>query len=91
MPVYVIVIGREDGRSQADDGTPLDFPGETVTLSPSLFVCDTQATRSRLYHDVKKQLAKDTPLFVGALSELPKFKGMADGSTKAVGGLFAKA
>lgn len=91
MPIYVIVVDPEAGRRDGEaEPEPLDFPGEAVALSSNLFVCNTRATRSRLYHDVKAQLPTDTPLFVGALEDAPKFKGMADGSTKAVRQLFGK-
>jgi hypothetical protein len=92
MPIYVIVVDPRAGRPGDDAATApsLDFSGEAVALSSGLFVCDTQAKRSRLYHDVKAQLPKGTPLFVGELADMPKFKGMADGSTKAARRLFGK-
>lgn len=85
MAVYVVTFEAGDRAAPA---APLDFPGEAVALGPRLFVCTTDASQSRLYHAVKKQLPDGTPLFVGMLSERPKFMGMADGSTKAVRELF---
>lgn len=85
MAIFVVSVGTGDGDIP---DRPLDFPGEAVALGPRLFVCTTDASQSRLYHAVKKQLPDGTPLFVGMLSERPKFMGMADGSTKAVRELF---
>ena len=85
MAIFVVSVGAGDGD---DLDRPLDFPGEAVALGPRLFVCTTDASQSRLYHAVKKQLADGTPLFVGELAGRPKFMGMTDGSTKAVRGLF---
>ena len=87
MTAYVVTVGSAENEPPAE---ALRFPGEAVALGPRLFVCETEASQSRLYHDVKAQLPKDTPLFVGALADEPKFKGMADGSTKAVRRIFGK-
>jgi len=87
MTVYVVSIG--DGASETP-GRAIDFPGEAVALTAGLFVCETGASQSRLYHDVKTQLPAGTPLFVGALADIPKFMGMAEGSTKAVRRIFGK-
>ena len=49
-----------------------------------LYVIDSSQTRSQLYHAVKRRLSPDS-LLVAPLSDLPKFKGMKEGSTRRLG------
>ena len=55
-----------------------------VELDEGLYVIRNSQTRSQLYHAVKRRLSPDT-LLVAPLSDLPKFKGMKDGSTRRLG------
>lgn len=73
MVLYLVYV---DLASPPD----LTFDGAHVELRPGLYLVDTEATRSRLYHDVKHQLPTDTPLLVAPLADAPKFKGMASGA-----------
>ncbi|MFC3231149.1 hypothetical protein ACFOGJ_28130 [Marinibaculum pumilum] len=63
------------------DRDSLDLEGEICALNPRLFLVETELSRSKLYHRIKWQLPDDTALLVAPLAEIPKFKGMAEGST----------
>ncbi|QLC24542.1 hypothetical protein HFP57_05555 [Parasphingopyxis algicola] len=49
-------------------------------LKPGLMLVDTELTRSKLYHQVKWALPKDTALLAAPLEDAPKFKGMESGA-----------
>jgi hypothetical protein len=57
-----------------------------VELEPGLYLVRTEQTRSQLYHAIKRRVSPNV-LLVAPLSDLPKFKGMRAGVTKAVGAL----
>lgn len=57
-----------------------------VELEPGLYLVRTEQTRSQLYHAIKRRVLPSV-LLVAPLSDLPKFKGMRAGATKAVEGL----
>jgi hypothetical protein len=62
---------------------PADAQGpwrELVRLRPGLVLVDSDEHRSAVYHALKDHLPTNTPLLVAALSEVPKFKGMAPGA-----------
>jgi hypothetical protein len=69
---------------ELDDGSAceLDLDADLYALNATLYLIRTGASQSRVYHAIKRQLPPDTPLIVAMLSEPPKFKGMAAGSTK---------
>lgn len=49
-------------------------------LRPGLLFVDSDASRSSVYHALKRQAPAGTALLVAELTEPPKFKGMAPGS-----------
>lgn len=53
---------------------------EVRPLRPGLVFVDSDQTRSVVYHALKAELPRDTPLLVAELHEIPKFKGMAPGA-----------
>ena len=57
-----------------------------VELEPGLYLVRTEQTRSQLYHAIKQRVSPNA-LLVAPLNDLPKFKGMSAGATKAVGDL----
>ncbi len=63
------------------DRDSLDLEGEICALNPRLFLVETGLSRSKLYHRIKWQLPEGTALLVAPLAAVPKFKGMAEGST----------
>lgn len=54
---------------------------DAVVLADNLFLVRTAASRSRLYHAVKRRLRPDR-LLVAPLADDPKFMGMAAGALK---------
>ncbi|MEX0758433.1 MAG: hypothetical protein WD100_02530 [Tistlia sp.] len=77
MPLYLAWLGAEA------EIRPALAAGEAVAaLEPRLYLIDSARTQSRLYHAIKRELPRDTPLLVAALAGEPKFKGMAAGSLK---------
>lgn len=73
--LYVAFIsGVEEGATLPDDLT-------SYRLGETLFLVESSDTQSRVYHDIKHSLQPDQ-LFVGALNEPPKFKGMNEGALK---------
>lgn len=77
--LYVV---RVEGGSRSD---AVPAKTESMTLSEGLFLVRTSATRSQLYHAVKRRVQPDA-LFVARLDGAPKFKGMAEGALKWVRG-----
>ncbi|MBO6719640.1 MAG: hypothetical protein JJ913_16915 [Rhizobiaceae bacterium] len=59
----------------------LDYHGDGEALADGLLLIYSELSQSKLYHRIKWQLPDGTPLIVAELSQLPKFKGMAEGST----------
>lgn len=55
---------------------------EVVTLRPGLVFVDSPHSRSVVYHALKDHLPPGCPLLVAELHEVPKFKGMAAGTTR---------
>lgn len=67
-----------------EGGTDFDLPaeaGQSKRLSPGLLLVDSELSQPKLYHAIKRQARPDA-LFVGSLSQAPKFKGMAPGSLR---------
>lgn len=67
------------------DGHDLDVavPGpwsQLRRLRPGLLLVASDASRSAVYHALKDELPAGCPLLVARLHEVPKFRGMADGS-----------
>jgi hypothetical protein len=55
-------------------------PGDDVfTLGPGLFLIQSGATRSQVYHAIKRACAPDA-LLVAPLDAAPKFKGYESGA-----------
>lgn len=77
--LYVVHV---EGGSRAD---AVPAKTESMTLSDGLFLVRTSATRSQLYHALKRRVQPDA-LFVARLDGVPKFKGMAEGALKWVRG-----
>ena len=65
---------------EADLPAPLDLHGDGYRLHHGLYLIRSALTQSKLYHRIKWQLAKDTPLAVATLDQAPKFKGMEAGA-----------
>ncbi|WP_417683995.1 hypothetical protein [Roseibium sp.] len=76
----VLVPGMREEELEVD----LEKAGasESCWLQDDLALAVTQQTRSRFYHAIKRQIGKQQPLLVAPLASAPKFKGMAEGSTK---------
>jgi hypothetical protein len=55
-------------------------PEAVFELAPGLHLVRSAATRSQLYHRVKRGLPDGSALLVGALEDAPKFKGLATGA-----------
>lgn len=64
----------------AEVPTPLDLHGDGYRLHDGLYLIRSPLSQSKLYHRIKWQLAKDTPLAVATLDQPPKFKGMEVGA-----------
>lgn len=73
--LYLAYLGGHDLATDADGPWH-----ETIALQPGLLLVDSEQRRSAVYHALKDHLPAGTPLLVAALSEVPKFKGMAPGS-----------
>ncbi len=60
------------------------FEQETVQkkLAENLYFVESEETRSRLYHRIKRYLGEEAPLLVAPLHQAPKFKNMEDGALK---------
>ncbi len=54
---------------------------DLVELTPGLLAVDTDASRSKLYHGLKRLQPERAPLLVTVLADVPKLKGMTAGST----------
>ncbi len=79
--LYVVYV---DGAEE--DPMP-DLGEETArALNEHLFLVLSSKTQSRLYHDIKYRV-EPGGLFVAALSDDPKFKGMDEGALKWLRGL----
>jgi hypothetical protein len=66
-------------------GADMDgFEQETVQkkLAENLYFIESDETRSRLYHRIKRYLTDDASLLVAPLDQAPKFKGLEDGALK---------
>ncbi len=67
------------------DGTIAEgAPGpwdDLVVLRPGVLLIDSEASRSRVYHGLKRLLPPDTPLLVAPLADAPKMAHMAPGTT----------
>lgn len=70
--VYIKGVTSDFGALESHD---------IVALADDLFLVRTTQTQSELYHAIKRRVSP-RQLFVGALSQAPKLKGMAEGSTK---------
>ncbi|TDK24366.1 hypothetical protein E2F46_08770 [Luteimonas aestuarii] len=54
-------------------------PDDMVRLAPGLYLVESTASRSRLYHAWKRR-HQPRRLLVAALADAPKFKGMQPGA-----------
>lgn len=73
--LYLVIWGPHvEAVPEALTGT------DHFALHPGVHAVATSATRSRLYHGVKRTLPAGSALMVCALHEIPKFKGMAPGA-----------
>ena len=54
----------------------------SIKLTQGLYLLRTEQTRSELYHAIKRRFDPER-LLVAPLSDLPKFKGMIAGATRA--------
>lgn len=54
---------------------------DLVELTPGLLAVDSELSRSKLYHGLKRLQPDGAPLLVAQLTEPPKLKRMAEGST----------
>ena len=66
---------------EIDGALDASLAPDSVQLSPGLHLVETHATRSQLYHRIKRRHAPDR-LLVAALTEPPKFMGMAPGALR---------
>ncbi len=63
---------------------PADLPGPWVELrvaADGLVLVESDASLSRVYHELKWSLPEDTALVVAPLAGRPKLKGLAPGTT----------
>lgn len=58
----------------------LAVTGEAMKLAAEIFLVRSPLTRSRLYHQVKKQLPRHASLLVAPLADAPKFKALNRGA-----------
>ena len=77
MTLYMASFSIEGG--EAPD---FELDGALWPLQDDLYLVRSDLSQSKVYHRIKWQLPKDTPLVVATLAEAPKFKGMAKGSLK---------
>ncbi len=81
---YLVVLPAQDNHDDPSDTVKLN--GASIEgycwLSEQMVIVMTDLSRSKLYHAVKRQFDDDRPLLVAPLSQAPKFKGLASGSTK---------
>ena len=54
---------------------------ESRWIAPGVALIDSPETLSRVYHEVKWQLADDAALMVSPVEHTPKSRGMAPGTT----------
>lgn len=71
--VYLILT---DARH---DETIEELLEEAHDVRPGVWVVESEAHQSRVYHDVKHHLPKNAPLFVARLDHQPKFKSVQAG------------
>lgn len=73
MPIYLVHFTTD---------RPIDplQAYERHRLQPGLHLIESDASQSRVYHDIKAGLPRDTPLFVARLDHQPKFKGADPGA-----------
>ena len=60
----------------------------TCRLRDGLYLVQTDETRSKIYHRIKRHLAPDAGLLMAPLADAPKFKGMEPGALKWVRAVF---
>ena len=74
--LYIVwMAGGETGPAQQ--------LARSVKLHDGLWITASQQTRSKLYHHIKHQCLPER-LLVAPLADIPKFKGMMAGTTRAV-------
>lgn len=74
--LYLVVVGDDDRRP----GVDLDDLGPAFEIARGHHLLECDATRSRVYHDVKARLPERTPLLVAPLADTPKFMGQREGA-----------
>jgi hypothetical protein len=80
VPLYIVYFDADEDsevRNEAPAGALKSF-----RLQPGMHLVHSELTQSRLYHKIKRKLSADAALFVGAMSEAPKFKKMDAGALK---------
>ncbi|WP_394003704.1 hypothetical protein ACF3M1_02710 [Luteimonas sp. WGS1318] len=66
---------------EIDGAIDASVAADSVQLAPGLHLVESTATRSQLYHRIKRRHAPDR-LLVAPLTEPPKFMGMAPGALR---------
>lgn len=66
---------------EIDGALDASMAADSVQLAPGLHLVESTATRSQLYHSIKRRHAPDR-LLVAPLTEPPKFMGMAPGALR---------
>lgn len=77
QPLFLVYV-----RGATPCDRPLHFGGEAFLLADDLFLVRSELTRSRLYHQIKQQLATNAALLVAPLADAPKFKSSNRGALK---------
>lgn len=77
QPLFLVYVG-----GAALTARPLHFSGNAFMLADELFLVRSDLTRSRLYHQIKRQLPATAPLLVAPLADAPKFKSLNHGALK---------
>jgi hypothetical protein len=66
----------------------IETAARTCRLRDGLYLVETNETRSKAYHRIKRYLAPDAALLMAPLADAPKFKGMEPGALKWVRAVF---
>ncbi len=66
----------------------IETHARTCRLRDGLYLVQSDETRSKIYHRIKRFLAPDAGLLLAPLADAPKFKGMEPGALNWVRAVF---